>query len=112
MRRDLRICNTERNSRQRERVGKPHGFRVHDSEAEEEEAEDSHSYAHDGKTEMQETQEEKRSGGEFDSGIAPGDRPMTVTAAPAQKNPAQDRNVIAGNDRGAAAWTAGARVHD
>ena len=112
MRGDLRICNSQCDSRQRERVRQPHCFRIHHGEAKEQEAEDSHSEAHDAEAELKEGQEKQGGCRELDGRIAPGNGLMAVAAASAQQNPAQDGQIVTSADRRAAAGTARPRMDD
>jgi len=106
------VEDPERDPRQRECVGQAHGFRVHDGEAKEQEAEDGHPEAGDGEAELQEAKQEQRGGGEFDGGVAPCDGLMAMAAAGAQENPAQEGKVVEGADGRAATRAAGARADD
>jgi hypothetical protein len=109
---DSGVEDSQGDSREGEGVGETHGFGVHDGEAEEQKAEDRHPDALDGETETQ-IAEQKQSGGcQFDGGVAPGDALAAVAAASAEKNPAEDGDVVEGADGRGAVRAAGARADD
>ena len=111
-RRDSHINYAQSDAGQGEGVGETHGFCVHDGEAEEQEAEDGGADGFDGEAEAQIAEQEQRGGGEFDRGVAPGDGLAAMAAAAAEKNPAEDGDVVDGADgcaRTAGSASAGGR---
>ena len=98
-----RVENAKSDAREGEGIGKAHGFRVHDGEAEEQETEDGGAEAGEGEAEAKKAEQEERRGGQLNGGIAPGDAPTAGTAAAAEQDPAEEGDVVGGTDGDAAA---------
>jgi len=106
------VKDAEHDTGECEGIGEAHGFSVHDGAAEQKKAEDGHAHAGDGEAVFEVAEQEERGSGELDCWVSPCDWLMAVAATAAEKNPAEDGDVVEGVDGRGAAGAAGARADD